>query len=630
MGAPLVGLWRGVRALPSWALPLALAVVVLLLPFAGLGFSATRQIQLALILALLVSGLNLSLGYAGELALGQPAMYAAGAYTAGIMSVAGTTDVLVQLVAGGVVALVVGLVTGVPGLRLGSWSLAMTSFFLVLVLPDVIAILEPITGGRNGLSGIPGPTLLGQVLDDTGLYILLVVVAALWFAFMRNIVVSRHGVAFRVLKQSPVLASSVGISVFRMKLVGYALGAIPAGLAGVLFANLDLYIAPEAFGFTIATTVLAASILGGTASVYGALVGAAVMQFGPNQSSAFQEYALVFYGVFLVVGGVLLSGGLSGLARRAAARLDRSADIRPAPVPRGDGPSPDGELSGLAGASLEVVGLEKSFGGNRALHGVDFAATPGRVTALIGPNGSGKTTMLNMICGFYSTDAGTITLDGEAVQHLPSYRVARAGVARTFQTPNIPGGLTVEQAVAAGRYSTEHVSMVGSVVHSRRFRHVRRADATEVARALAVVGMEHLADAEAAALPLGMRRQLEVARALVARPRVLLLDEAASGLDEAEVARLALAIRRIRDAGGTVVLVEHNFRLVLELADQIVVLAQGAVIGAGPPEVIEHEPRVLAEYLGVTPEDVAGSALGAAAVVVEEPVNSDNRTGGTS
>ncbi|MFC0454194.1 ABC transporter permease subunit [Rhodococcus jostii] len=602
--------WRLIRSVPGWLFPLAAGLLVLLLPEFGLGFALSRQVQLACILALVVSGLNLSLGYAGELALGQAAMYAAGAYTAGLMSIAGYTDIVLQLIASGLVALAVGIVTGIPGLRLGSWSLAMTSFFLVLLVPDIIAVFGDATGGRNGLSGIEPATLFGEVIDADRFYVVVVLVAILWFAVMRNLVVSRHGIAFRTLKQSPVLASSVGISVFRMKLLGYAIGAFPAGLAGALFANIDMYVSPEAFGFTFATAVLAACILGGATSVYGAVIGAAIMQLGPNQSSEFQQYALVFYGGFLIVGGVLLSGGLAKVAKQVTARLDRKAGLtgRGAPVRGTDTARP--ATAPMSGQTLVVDGISKAFGGNQALDDTSLRAEPGSVTALIGPNGSGKTTMLNMICGFYRPDSGRILIGNKEVQGMAPEHVARVGVARTFQTPNIPDGVTVLEAVASGRYSTDRVSMLPTVLRLPRYRTVRARDLAEAERALETVGLAHLRDETATSLPLGMRRLLEVARSMVAEPRLLLLDEVASGLDEDEVERLADLIRRLGRAGCTIVLVEHNFRLVLALADTIVVLAQGRVIAAGLPSEIEHDPRVLSEYLGVVAEDteLAGEA----------------------
>lgn len=364
---------RGTRA-PLWIIPIVLAVVVLLLPHLTSDYTMIQQVQLALILSLLVSGLNLSLGYAGELALGQAASYAAGAYVAAIVSAHGHTDLLLQLVLGGVAALVVGTVSGIPGLRLGSWSLAMTSFFLVLLIPDIISIFKSQTGGYNGMSGIMPATLFGSALSPNGLYTTIVVVTALWFAVMRNIAVSRHGTAFRVLKQSPVLASSMGISVFRMKLMAYALGSLPAGLAGVLFANLMLYVSPDSFSFTLATTVLAASILGGSATVYGALIGGFILQFGLNATTSFQQYSLLVTGAFLIVGGVLLTGGLIGLARDLCSRFGITIPERQAPAPVA---SVATEMPELDGARLDVTGVAKAFGGTRPLPASTWSPSPG-------------------------------------------------------------------------------------------------------------------------------------------------------------------------------------------------------------------------------------------------------------
>lgn len=601
-------IWRTLRAIPSWIFALVFGAAVFFAPMLGMDATNTRQLQLACILALVVSGLNLSLGYAGELALGQAAMYAAGAYTAGLLSQAGHTEILLQLVAAGAVALLVGIITGIPGLRLGSWSLAMTSFFLILLVPDILAIFGGNTGGRNGLSGMEPPTLFGQDIDKD-FYYLVVGVTILWFAVMRNLVVSRHGIAFRTLKQSPVLAQSQGVSVYRMKLLGYAIGALPAGLAGALFANTDLFISPEAFGFTFATAVLAASILGGSASVYGAVIGAAIMQFGPNQSTAFQEYSLLFYGGFLILGGVLLSGGLTKVFRALATKLDRKSGIGAMERPEPRDPNEIPVVAPISGSTLVVDGISKAFGGNQALKSATLRAEPGQVTALIGPNGSGKTTMLNMICGFYTADAGRIVIGDTEVQKFSSHRVAREGVARTFQTPNIPENVTVLEAVASGRYMTDRASMISAILRLPSFRKVAKADIAEAERVLELVGMSHLRNEVATSLPLGMRRMLEVARAVIAEPRVLLLDEIASGMDEDELVRLSVLIQALRDAGATVLLVEHNFRLVLSLADTIVVLAQGQVIASGPPAEIEHHPRVLSEYLGVDPDSGTASEL---------------------
>ncbi|OLF13900.1 branched-chain amino acid ABC transporter substrate-binding protein [Actinophytocola xinjiangensis] len=596
-------LWRAVRSVPPWVLATITGVLALCLPFLNLDYAVGRQIQLGLILALIVSGIGLSLGYAGQLALGQAAMYAAGAYSAGVLAIRGVTDVLVQLLVSGTAALLIGLLTGVIGLRLGAWSLAMTSFFLVLMIPDVLDVFESTTGGRTGLSGIPPGTVFGSVLTPRDFFLLIVVVSLLWFAVVRNIVTSRHGVAFQVLKESEVLAASTGVSVFRMKLIGYAVGAIPAGLAGTLFANLDLFLAPTSFGLHLATSTLAAAVLGGMVSVYGPLVGALLVQLATWQAADFQEWALVVYGAFLILGGVVFGGGIAGLVRRGIRALDRR--FLPEPVTDDTGGSAAG-VPPLPGEELVVDGVSKAFGGNQVLTGVTLRAAPGRVTALIGPNGSGKTTLLNLVSGFYTVDDGRLRLGEVELTGLPAHQVARRGVSRTFQTPLVPPVISVRETVAAGRYSADRVSIIGALLRGPRHRAVSRRDREQVRDLLDLVGLARVADAEASSLPLGQRRLLEVARAIASRPKVLLLDEAASGLDEQEVAVLARLLGQVRDAGCAVVLVEHNFGLVLSTADEIHVLARGRLIASGPPAAIEADDRVRNEYLGIADEASVG------------------------
>lgn len=591
----MASIWLKFRTIPGWIWPLAFGVFILFLPQLGATYAMTRQVELTLLLALIVSGLNLSLGYAGELAMGQVAMYAAGAYTAGLMSKAGVSDILLQILGGALAALLVGFISGIPGLRLGGWSLAMTSFFLILLIPDVLSIFKSSTGGRNGLAGIKPGTLFGELINGKTFYILLVVIAILWFAVMRNIVVSQHGTALRVLKQSPILARSVGISVFRTKLMAYAVGALPAGIAGALFANLDLFISPEAFAFSFAMTALASSIFGGSASVYGALVGATVLQFGMNQATNFAEYGLIITGSFLVFGGVVFAGGLSGLAVWVIRRIDTAARVKIPEVFE----KVDAEVAPLAGETLVVRGISKAFGGNQALKDVDLEALPGEVTALIGPNGSGKTTLLNMISGFYKADEGSVKLADEEIHGRNPADVARAGVSRTFQTPNVPEKLTVMEVVESGFYAAKRASLLASVLRLPSYLRIKREATAESNRVLNLVGLSQQRDDLADALPLGNRRLLEVARCLVSSPKVLLLDEVASGLDEDELEMLESLIRRLSEAGQTVVLVEHNFQLVLRLADDIFVLAMGKVLAHGSSAEIEHNESVREQYLGI-------------------------------
>ncbi|HEY5252520.1 MAG TPA: branched-chain amino acid ABC transporter ATP-binding protein/permease, partial [Acidimicrobiales bacterium] len=591
---------------------LGLGVLVLVAPWLGLGDYWSRQFILIAILALVVSGLNISLGYAGELALGQVALYAVGAYVAGYLAVSqGVTDILLCLLAAIGGAIVVGFVSGIPGLRLGGWSLAMVTFFLVIIIPNVLDLLSSQTGGALGLSGIPIPTIFGAQLVGDGFYVFVIAVTIIWFAIFRNLISSSHGDAFLVLKQSPILAATLGISVYRLKLLAYVVGAIPAGIAGVLFAFLSAYISPSSFAFALAFTILTASVVGGSQSIYGAIFGAAVLQLGPERIASFQNYSLIVYGAFLVVAGLVFSDGIAGLIRSGLSQARRRGWLSGAAPTEAVGPLTVADaavptaadetapvIGELAGEALTVTDLRKDFGGLTAVDDVTLEAVPGEVTALIGPNGSGKTTLLNLVCGFYKPTSGSVRLGQVELGGLAPYRSARAGVARTFQTPLIPKGMRARAFVATGRYISHRVSMPASILRLPSFWRGSRDSDAEALRLLTLLGIAHVADSEVASLPLGTRRLVEVARALAAEPKVFLFDEVGSGLDEEDIQRLEEAIELIRRAGGTVVLVEHNFPLVLKIADRIHVLSQGSLIASGTPAEIQANRRVLEEYTG--------------------------------
>lgn len=251
----------------------------------------------------------------------------------------------------------------------------------------------------------------------------------------------------------------------------------------------------------------------------------------------------------------------------------------------------------MDGARLDVTGISMAFGGVHALRDVDFSVQPGEVVALIGPNGSGKTTLLNVICGYYRPDGGTVQVGGVPVTGLRPYRIARTGLARTFQTPSIPQ-TTVRDAIASSRSTVPRVSMIETMLRLGRYRRARRGDDETVARLLALTCLGPVADEQAPSLPLGTRRVLELARSLAGEPRVLLLDEVASGLDEGEIRGLSAVVQRIRDSGGSVLLVEHNFALVRSLADRVVVLSRGEVVVVDTPDAVAHHPEVLQQYLG--------------------------------
>jgi branched-chain amino acid transport system permease protein len=578
--------------------PLLALALVLLLPVIGLNVFWEGQIVLMAAYVLVVSGVNVTFGYAGELALGQVGVFAVGAYVGGWLASNGFNDVVLDVLAAAAAGAFVGLLSGLPGLRIGGWALAMTSFFLVILIPDLTQIIPGI-GGDVGLSAIPVPKFFGATLSSGEFMIVAVAILALWLGGFRNFIESRHGIALKMLRESRDLTAAVGSSVYRMKLVAYVGGAIPAAMGGALFAWQIQFVGPATFDFTLAIAMIAGSIVGGTDSVYGAVAGGALLEYVSFKTASFAQYSVVVYGAILLIGGVLISGGLASVGRKVVTKLRIATDVpsrESSAIETGLDLSDDGER--IAGTRLEVSDVSKSFGAVEALKHVSLTAEPGQITGIIGPNGSGKTTLLNVIAGVYPPQSGSVSVNGQLLPSTGPQQHARQGIARTFQSPIIPRGLRAWEVVAAARYHEVYCSIGRTILRTPRARRLERDDYRLALATLERVGLRHLANAPATTLSLGHRRLLEVGRTLVRRSGVVLLDEAASGLDEQDIEVLAGVLRRLRDAGATIVLVEHNFPLVVELADIIYVLEFGQVISSGVPDVVQHDPVVISSYLG--------------------------------
>lgn len=563
--------------------------------------ATVRTLMMAMVMGLVALGLNLMMGYAGQLALGHVFFYGAAAYVAGILAVDGTTDLFTLLAAGVAVAVLAALVTGIPGLRLSRWALVITSFFLVELMPSLVDLWPERTGGLAGLVGIPRISL-GGPLDTPDLYRVTVVLLFLWLLFQRAFVYSAYGRILAVLRQDEVQLASVGVSPYRLKLQCYLLSAIPAALAGVMIATLDGLVTYEAFSFDTVILVLAAVVLGGQRTLYGPLLGALILVYAQQETLSLQSYTLLGYGAFLVLAAIALPRGLIGTA------IERLPQWRTPYLIAAEPAAEQGvaTLGPRTPAALAVRGASKRFGGNQALSGVELSAGSGRVTALIGPNGSGKTTLLNSISGFVRLDEGAVVLGASDLAGRASAKVARCGVGRTFQTPSIPAGLTVREAVSVAAFAGRRAGLVSTVLRLPRWRAEERTIAARAAEVLGELGLGEVAEEQALDLPLGRKRLLEIARAVVTRPALLLLDEPASGLSPDETERLGLLLRRLAGEGTTVLLVEHNMDLVLGTADTVFVLAAGRMIASGPPEQVARDPEVLSVYLGAAvPDDEA-------------------------
>ncbi len=590
---------------------LVLLAVMVALPWLGIQEIWVRIAIVTAIYGMISSGLNLTFGWAGEVSFAQVAYFAFGAYFAAVWSNHGQANLFVLMVLAGVGAGILGGLTALPGLRLGSWALAITSFLLVVITPDILVIFQNFTGGNNGLP-IPQPRLFGMTLDKNGFYILCIAVAAVWVFFYRNLVTSRHGHALLTLRESPVLASALGINIKRTKVLVYALAGIPAGVAGVLFVFLDQYVSPPSFGLTTTLGVIAASVIGGTRSVLGPFVATAVLVGLPIWSASLSNYSLLISGGLLVIAGLLsvatfiqpairrvlparftwLAGGMSATSGDLGPTIDEIAV---------DLPTEAATLASLGGSELSVRDLTVRFGGVTAVNSVSLSAKPGEITALIGPNGSGKTSLLNLISGFYQPSSGHVVLGDTDITKMGIAHRAKLGVSRTFQTPVMPPYATVRDVVAGGMYTKRYVGYLRAVFRTPAYRRALGQDEATALECLTMLGIPNTYSRVASSLPLGTRRLVELARVMVSQPKVILLDEPASGLSPEEVGILGRVLSTIRDHGATIILVEHNFRMIQSLADTIVVLDQGALLARGSVAEIQANEEVARIYLGMEP-----------------------------
>ncbi|MCU1344858.1 MAG: ABC-type branched-chain amino acid transport system, ATPase component, partial [Acidimicrobiia bacterium] len=496
--------------------------------------------------------------------------------------------------------IVLSLATGIPSIRLSSWTLGLVSFFLVLLLPGVVNIFKSQTGGLDGIPGLLNPTFLGiDVGSSERYYVLTIALVFTWTVALRNLLRSRFGLALQNMREGTLLAPSLGVPVVQLRLFAYAISSIPAAIAGCIYAYYARFVSPESFQLDILVAVIAAAVVGGLGSIYGPIVGAALLVLGPLRASSFKDYSLIVYGGFLVFVAVVFPTGVAGAFKtlvrylRNRSNKGRTQEETEVRIERGERP----DLS-IPGERLEVSKINKSFGGVHVLRDVSLYAEPGTVTAIIGPNGAGKTTLLNTISGFIQGESGTVSIGGKQTSGLSAADVAHLGVGRTFQTPIIPHSISVLEVVASGRLTQGRLGMPSAVLRLPKYHNTRRTDLAASREVLKFAGMGRLADQDAMGLPLGTRRLLEVVRAVVAKPHVILLDEPAAGLDDDGLEELGDLIEHMRNAGATVVLVEHNVPFVLKVADLVHVLDFGEVISTGTPEHVRNDPRVIACYLG--------------------------------
>jgi ABC-type branched-subunit amino acid transport system ATPase component/ABC-type branched-subunit amino acid transport system permease subunit len=526
-------------------------------------------------------GLSVLLGNVNQISVGQAGFFGIGAYAVGYLTVNAGWPFWLAAPVGIAVAAGVGVALGFIALRFRGHYLAMATLAFGLITVGVFHA-APFLGRASGITNIPYPQLGPLTVSGYPAYWCAWVVAFAAALLTSALLRSRLGRAFEAVRNDELAAEAVGVATRRCKIAAFAYSGALAAAGGAMFAAFLGLVNPDAVGIALSVDFLLMVVLGGSGLVAGALFGAALIGFANVVGHQYDNWREVVYGTVVIAFVVFAPRGVLGLVRGLFAyrRTARPRAARAGGAPA-DAAAAFAPVRAPNAEPLAVRAVTKRFGGLVALDGVSFALQPGTLTSLIGPNGAGKTTLFNAICGIGRPNAGSVAIGGVDVTGAQPHRIASLGVGRTFQAARLFDEMTVLENVVAGAPQR-----------------AGRAAAEHARALLARLELDDLADVLAKDLAFGDRRRVELARAVAADPWLLLADEPAAGLNDTERRRLFADLSALRAAGTTIVLIEHDMRLVMAISERVIVLNFGRVIADGHPQTVRNDPVVIAAYLG--------------------------------